>query len=112
RSLVCDSDTTSLPDRVAMNSLVMPDDTTVRVNNLARARQTFGRVLHFEITIDKARVITIWNETDLLRLLLLRNAGESMLPSRIASFGFRHLAEREQRARQLCLRQFPEKVRL
>src|SRR6185369_3137543 len=62
--------------------------------------------------IDETRVVAVRYETDLLRLFLLRNTNQMVLPCSVAGFGFRHLAEWKQRARQLRLRQFPKKVRL
>src|SRR5687767_2916719 len=95
-----------------MNASMTSDHAAAAVDDLAFTRQTIARVLRFEVTIDETGVVAVGHETDFLRLFLLRNTDQMMLACRVARLRLRHLAQRKHRARQLRLRQFPEKVRL
>src|SRR5690349_13257811 len=101
RTFIGNADAASLSYGVTMNSFVASNYTACGIDDLTRARQTIARVLGFKVTIDEAGIVAVRHETDLLRLFLLRNTGEMMLPCRIARLRFRHLAERKHRPRQL-----------
>src|SRR5205085_5260544 len=100
-----------LPDRVAVYAVVMADDAPPRVDDLAARGPLVFPPLGFQVALDEARVVAVGHESNLLRLLLLRDV-EVVPPRDLAHFWFRHLAEREQGARELILRQLPEEVGL
>src|SRR6185295_9070385 len=70
RAFVCDAHSTTLSNRVTMNALMAADDTASCINYFTGARQTFSRIFCYEISIDKAGVITVRNKTDFLRFFL------------------------------------------
>src|SRR5215218_5845562 len=90
---------------------MLPDDAPLRVHDLAARGPLVLPPLGFEVAVDEARVVAVGHETDLLRLALLGDV-EAVAPGRLAHLLLRHLAQGEERARQLLLRQLPEEVRL
>src|SRR5207248_10963363 len=111
RALARNADAASLPDGVVMNAVVSAQDTTARVNDLAFAGQTIRLVFSFEIAINEASVVAVGHEANLLRFRFLSDR-QLARACDIAHLRLRHLAQRKQRARELRLRQLPEKVGL
>src|SRR5687768_2338259 len=99
-----DAKAASLADRVSMNSGMFANGFAGSVHDLATLRHFVGAIFMIEIAIDELRVLTIGDETYLLRLLLVGGV-EVRIASDLAHFALEHLAEREVSARKLVLSQ-------
>jgi hypothetical protein len=92
-----------------VNAFVSADDAPFGVNNLAARGHLVFAPFCFEVSLDEARVVAVGHEADLLRLSLVGDV-EAVPARRLARFVLRHLAQRKERARELPLRQLPQKV--
>src|SRR5882672_2368475 len=94
-----------------MNPVVFTDDLALRINQLTLSRYLRSRVLGRQITIDEHGIVAIGHKTNLLRLGLFRY-GQLLFTGYLAHFRLGHFTKREERTRQLILRQLPKEVRL
>src|SRR5215210_5381305 len=71
RAFACDTYPAPLPDGVVMNSVMLAEEFTTRVDDFPFAWKALSFIFRFEIAINEARIITIRHKADLLRLSFL-----------------------------------------
>src|SRR2546429_1019482 len=105
------SNPAALANRVSMNACMRAQNLAACGHDFTLARLAACLLFGRQVTIDEARVVTVRNEADLLRLFLFRHR-QLIIARRLTRIVLRQFSQRKQRARKLILSQLPKKVRL
>src|SRR5438067_2289144 len=111
RALARNTDSATLSDGVAMKAVVSAQDFAARIDDLAFSRKSLRLIFGLKITINEASVVAVRHKANFLRLSFFRNR-QTVRARNVAHLRLRHLAQWKHSARELLLRQLPQKVGL